>query len=346
MSRKVDGFILRVAKANNKLDTTLYKQIIKRSKLVKSTISIREFKEAYHSPKTKPEHRALLLMSLFDSPELIKHKFDRWNMPPKLMMKVNQEEGKKHFNLVGFDFKKHDFKPVNLSILAKRDMNAWMPWGAKGSQITRALLTPNVHSQKVGLLIDELSIFLSAYADMLFTNIKANDPQKKYYGDSPIDGADDDESLKGKANTMGDISLNERKFLKHLEHMSQQLDNYEDLADAIGVDLMAIRVKGDILYNKTLNFAELDIANISPDAEEAMLYDIHELSKDLVWSILEASGELSKVDISSPRIYKLSQRANVPKFVDYNPEKLSRHTRRAKSGLVESITRIWGLLNN
>lgn len=343
--RKADTFYWRIAVNNTKMSNDVYKQMLKKSKLIDNSISLAAFREAYHSKQTTNESRLLLLSSLYDSGGSFA--VDLVNSLPSITSKklrypalyLDGKKGQRYFTLGAYSPSKRVGVDMKLTNEAKRDIKYWKPWADKNQLLTKTLVSGNAQKQKVAVLLGEISTCLYATADLFATNIRANDPYQVYLITSPIEGKSE-QIIDDMSKTQGDYKYSESKFLNHLMHMANEYPKYFPILNKLGINTLPYENKFSELVSSVNEFINTDYH--SSDLETEALYSkVHEMTQSTFDELRELASLVENIDLDSSSIYNLKRLENIPTFVDYRNDKLTRHSSAVNEGVVSKIDEIF-----
>lgn len=334
-----------MANSNTKLTNDVYKKLINGNLFKDKNITITKFKEAFHSPQTPPEFRAVLLSSMYRNPIDIDMAYD-----------TPSGREAKSYGGMGFGIYNNrlitkikigrtvvDLPKLKVPRILTQEAKSWKPAADKNPLLTKAFSSGNVHSQKIGLFLNEIYSAMYSMIDMLDSNIRYNDPEARYYGDSPID--EDEEKEKDKQKDILDFKTNESKFVNHLQHMAGEFSKYQDILNKLDINITPII---DRIWE--LRHAADDFVNTPYESNDdwvSALYDIHDQSLNLLYDFQGICADMDRLDLEDPNIYNIGRLEQIPKFVDYNPAKAERHSMNSRDGKLEEklIETINSLIN-
>lgn len=103
----------------------------------------------------------------------------------------------------------------------------------------------------------------------------------------------------------------------------------------LGLDADQITYDLELLKHETTSLRDLPPY---ADPIEAM-YRVHELGFDTVEHLNEMALGIQNMDMNSARVEKVRKNMTIPKFVDYNPTKITMH-KSTISGITDKIKTI------
>lgn len=325
---KLETFIMRAARANSKMDNNLYKQMMKQKDLLKGKITLRDFKEAFHSPETPPTYRAMLLIRLFNKEVNYTKMIKTFSKSKKarssggfILRVVGGARGGKSLGVFSHNKQSATYEEYNIPSKVKAEIANWIPPANKDRLLSKALNSGNAAKQKAATLISEVGSAVKAVADMLLTNVDANDPFKLYVSTS--DRNYTEENIQNISTEDGHYKDTQVKFLRDLQHMQGQLKGFYPVLNKLGIDTSKFEGGLNNLLDETVRFTSTEHSSHLDEISD--MYGIHGQIKEAASSLYEISIQIDNLDIDSPEIYKLGRLDNVPKFVDYNPSKNERH---------------------
>lgn len=273
-------------------------------------INLKTVKEAYHSPDTKPECRAILFHSMFEPTEWLTNQYNYFRRASTKVSRVGlsldrSKSGRLYFRFIDDEGRAIRLNSLMISGLQQRELRA-----PQSIRYVKALTSSGVKQQKVAFWAQEFNTCLFSLADVLVTTVFLTDPLNRF-GSPPSFGDEDipEESPEtGSIEDKKDFRL--RRYEQQLSNLVDQFQNYIPIANRLNIDTSGILENLKSLQLQIKDYNELEFHRDD-------LLDIHhELATQTVESIYGVARKVERMDLDDPILNKVAKNTAVPQFKD------------------------------
>lgn len=302
-------------------------------------VTINNIYRAYHSSKTKPEYRAILLHSLFEDSDWLTESYNQFrkdkNRVTRVGLQIRKSKGELYIGL-STESKPTRLTPRMAENVKVRDIKAPTETG-----YIKALTTSGRKQQKVAYLLHEAQSALAAMIQAITTTIRLTDPFNRF--GSPIE----DDFMTPEYLDRPFLDGEKDSLLKRYEEITrgvrEQFDQWSLVFDALGIDTSELNSKWDQLVTEISDYNSLEYDR--PD----VLANCHETAQEFAKIGYSYFKQLDDIDWSDPRIDRVPANLKVPPFVtptvrrsyiktmsaDSAPEALKEWVKRNSKGLID-----------
>lgn len=299
---------------------------------ISKNLTLGNIRQAYHSPLTKPEHRAILLFSLFESTNWVSRihggtKHTKLAVATKLdILPIKDKSG--NFYLKAFD---QNSKSVRLSNSVTKELMYRHVKAPVSPRYMRAITTGSIKQQKVAYWAKEFNTCLLNLADVLINTVVVTDPFNRF-GSPPFD---DEEEITPETPETGNVDDKRdhvlRNYEKNLLNIMTQFNNYVPVANRLGIDTSGISGRLSSLHSQIQSYNELEYHR------DDLLDLHHQMAVETVGMIHSITKGVEQIDMNDPQLNNVVKSTVVQKFTPLEWRAEFHRTNADKaSGIIEN----------
>lgn len=304
-------------------------------------VTINNIYKAYHSGKTKPEYRAILLHSLFEDSDWLTESYNQFrkdkNRVTRVGLQIRKSKGELYLGLAT-ESKATRLTPRMAENVKVREIKAPTEIG-----YIKALTTSGRKQQKVAYLLHEAQSALAAMIQTITTTIRLTDPFNRF-GSPPDDGDEysmseppDRPILDGEKDTLL------KRYEDIVRGVRDQFSQWSLVFNALDIDTSELDSKWDQLITEITDYNSMEYDR--PD----VLANCHETAQEFAKIGYSYFKQLDDIAWDDPKIDKVPANLKVPPFItptvrrsyiktmseDSAPEALKEWVSRNSKGLIK-----------